>query len=260
MKLFWLRVRGFMQRTLWIAVMVCLGSAGVVLAPAPGHADDGASEAPLADEPSVRRKLLYRATRFEIRPSVGMTLGEPYLNNAVTGLNLSYYITNGLGLGVSGSWSPLQWKSSLAKNTESTLEDENPQRLEDLAYSYPQFTASFEFKFVPVFGKFTVMNETDFAYDLHLVAGVSAIKQSSEPATSGGAGGNELSGLEPAGTVGLGFRMFTSDSIAVSLQVRDHLYSTASAGGAVTDRTLQSNFRITAGVSFFAPTTVKISR
>jgi len=247
-----------MRRTYWIGLLMVVGFVTVAAMPSTGVAQE--EDGPLADEPSVRHKVLYRATRFEIQPSVGMTLGEPYLNNFLTNLNLSYYFTNELGIGISGGVAPLQWETDLAKNTRSTLAANDEDSLQELAYSYPQFQGSFEFKFIPIFGKFSLMNQTNLAYDLHLVAGVSLIQEATQAAVDGGSTAPDIEGVKPAGTFGVGFRMFVSDSIAVNVQLRDHLYTTADAGGTTGTQDFRSNWQLTSGVSFFVPQSVKISR
>lgn len=258
--------------------LIRLSTAGVALlmiftAPDVWAQDDGEEEeqqAALKSGKSVRRKLLYRSTRFELSPGIGVTSGDTYLRNAVAGLNASYYLTNAIGLGLVGGYSPLHPETSLANNVKESLDQNAPSTLEELTFSYLQWFAGFELKYVPIFGKFSFMNDASLSYDMHLVAGASLMGveacSASDPDTACAANGasdamdESLSEIRPAGTIGLGFRVFFSDAYALNLQVRDHLYQRAQVSTGDAEADFSSNVYLSLGFSMFFPQTVKISR
>ena len=98
---------------------LCLGLTALLFAPEVQAADD--EESALKSGPSVRRKLLYRSTRFEIQPLLGVTTGDSYMRNAVGGLSLNYFLTNEIGIGVTAGYAPFHPETSLAKNVKKKL-------------------------------------------------------------------------------------------------------------------------------------------
>ncbi len=227
-------------------------------------------ESALETGPSVRRKVLYRSTRLELAPMVGTTTSGAYLRDVVTGVNLNYYLTNAVGIGLVGGYSPLHLETDLARNVKSSLESNDSERLENLQFSFLQWLAGVEFKFVPIFGKFSLMNSSVAHYDVHLMGGMTMIGRGVCEANSVGesCSGNTVSGGEtefntgmiPAGTIGAGFRLFFGDAYALNLQARTHLYRRAEASTGNADPEFSSNMFVNLGFSMFFPQTVKISR
>ena len=231
--------------------------------------DKSNDQSALQSGKSVRHKVLYRSTRFEAAPILGLTTGDAYLRNAVVGAKFTYHLTNEVGLGVAAGYSPLHLETDLAKNTKTVLQSNDPGQLEDLEFSYLQWFAGFEVDWVPLFGKFSLMNSTTVAWDIHLIGGLSLMKRAGCVANDPDTPCNGTSadpttfanvGISPAPTIGGGFRMFLGDAYAISFQVRDHLYQRAEAGSGSRQGEFSSNVLATLGVSFFFPQTVKISR
>lgn len=219
--------------------------------------------------PSVRRKLLFRSTRFEAAPLIGFTSGDAYLRNVAAGINLNYYLTNEIGIGLAAGYAPLHFETTLAKNTKQKLDDNNDPALQDLKFSYMQWFAGLEFVYVPIFGKFSLMNSSTANYDLHLLGGLTLVGRGAceasnpdESCVAESTTDSELTGggPNPAGTIGLGFRLFVGDAYSLQLQVRDHLYRVTESKTDSGDGEFKSNVFINLGFSFFFPQTVKISR
>lgn len=221
--------------------------------------------------PSVRRKILYRSTRFEAAPMLAMTAGNAYMRDAALGASFNYYLTNAIGLGLTAGYSPLHLETDLAGNVKDSLGENSPDSLEDLKFSFMQWFAGVEFKFVPLFGKFSVMNSSTMQYDLHVlggltmvgrgVCGASSLEESCAANTLDESESGEFgTGFTPAGTIGVGLRLFVGEAYALNLQVRDHLYRRAEAGTDDPDPEFSSNLMVNLGFSFFFPQTVKISR
>jgi len=224
---------------------------------------------------TVRRKVLYRSSRFELTPGIGVTTGDSYLRNAVVGLNASYHLTNAIGIGLTGGYSPLHPETQLAQNVKTSLDQNNSTTLERLTFSYLQWFAGFELKYAPIFGKFSMMNDTSLNYDIHLLAGAAmmgiAACSASNPDEACAATGetsemdDSLAQLRPAGTIGAGFRIFLGDAYALNLQIRDHLYqraqlSTDDNNNGASNADFSSNVYLSLGFSIFFPQTVRISR
>ena len=245
--------------------------------------DDGSGKATVSDEleeeeestfmkgPSVRRKILYRSTRFEAAPMLAMTAGDAYLRDAVTGASFNYYLTNAIGIGLTAGFAPLHLETNLANNVQTSLQENDQARLENLKFSFMQWFAGLEFNYVPLFGKFSIMNSSTLQYDIHIIGGLTMVGrgvcEAKDPDTacaSNTLSGSEAedfgTGLSPAGTIGAGFRLFVGDAYALNIQVRDHLYRRAQVGTDSPEPEFSSNLLVNLGFSFFFPQTVKISR
>ncbi len=229
------------------------------------HAQSDESEpAEFTEGTTVRHKLLYRSTRFEVSPLVGMTLGDAYLHNGVAGLNLVYHLTNEIGIGISGGYGLLHPETNLTANMKSRLQASDQDQLDDLTLSYVQWMAGIEFLYVPIFGKLSLMNDVTAHYDIHLIGGFTMVGRSacSVGDCPGGDSGTDptLSGVAPAGTIGAGLRLFVSKAYAVHVQVRNHLYSRAEISTGNADPQFANNVFMSLGFSFFLPQGIDISR
>ncbi len=207
--------------------------------------------------PVIRHQLLYRSTRVELSPFLGMTVGDAYLRNGLVGASLSYHLTNSWGLSAVGGFGVTQFDTDLRTNLESKL---GQQRLQNLSYSYLQWLAGLEIAWVPIVGKFSIFNSAITNYDIHIMGGFSFVGQAAQAATSNGTTDPELEGLRPAPSLGLGMRLFLSDGISANLDVRDYLFSRAEVSSLTASPEFKNNVLVSLGVSFFFPQTVKISR
>jgi outer membrane beta-barrel protein len=79
---------------------------------------------PLAGAPAVRELRLYRQGRFEISPGVSFTILDEYRRTILPGLQLTYNITDWLGI---GAWGALGLKLTDAALTEH-IQEVNAQR------------------------------------------------------------------------------------------------------------------------------------
>ena len=235
------------------------------------RAAEDAEETPTYEEgPSVRRQLLYRSGRLELQPSIAVSAGDAYMRNLMAGAKISYYFTNGIGIGLTGAYGAFHPETKLGTNVRRSLAENADPDASSLNYSYTQWTAGVEFKFVPIFGKFNLMNDTVVRYDFHLMAGMTVIGQDACTASSassscidsdGGTVDESLVGVRPAATLGLGARVFLGDAYAINIQVRDQLYRRAELSTNVgDDAEFSNNLFVSLGFSFFLPQSVKVAR
>lgn len=210
--------------------------------------------------PVIRHKVLYRSTRLELAPLVGFSVNDSYMTNMLAGAALSYHLTNEWGISVVGGYGVTQIDMDLRTNTEAILKKAQPDTLEDLSYSFTQWLLGAEVSYVPIIGKFSLFNSLIAHYDVHVVAGFAFVGESAVPAVSGRKVDPQLEGLRPAPVVGLGARLFVTDGISLNLEVRDYLYNHAEVSTRSANPEFRNNVMVSAGVSFFLPQTVKISR
>lgn len=208
----------------------------------------------------VRHKILYRSTRFEAAPLVGMTLNDSYIRNLMAGVSLSYHLTNEWGLNLVGAYGVAQFDTEMRENTEAVLNEHQPSTLDDLSYSHLEWLAGLELSYVPLVGKFSMFNSVFANYDIHLIAGFAFVNEVAVPAVDGQEVDAQLEGLRPAPVLGVGARLFLSDWISANLQVRDYLYTRAEVSTHGATPEFRNNIMVTGGFSFFLPTEASISR
>lgn len=205
----------------------------------------------LDEGPIVRRKLLFRSSRFEAGVRLGASVGDSYKRNLLAGLDLNYYLTNEFGLGVTASYGALQLDTDLLEQINASGSGGD-----DISYASTMMLFDAHLSYVPIYGKFSILKSTIINYDIHLIGGFGgALIQSEGP-------GDKLAGFKPAPVFGGGVRIFLSDSIALVVDVRDYLYSAADLqeGDADPVTEFRNNVVTNLGVSFFFPGEVKVSR
>lgn len=211
--------------------------------------------------PVVRRKLLYRSTRFEAAPLIGVTVADPFNRNVIVGANLGFHLTNEIGISLTGGYGVTQWATSLRENMDAELASRN--RLGDLEYSHMAWVVGAEGSFVPFYGKFALLDSAIINYDFHLIGGVSFIGLSAVNAqTDTAVDGSRLSKNVVAPTIGAGMRFFMGDMLSLNLDFRDYIYSKATVyrNGATLNEELGNNVMLTIGLGIFLPGEVKVSR
>lgn len=234
------------------ALMLPLVVAMLVLSVGPSS-DAHAQSRSFDEGPSVRRQLLHRSSRLEISPTLGSSFGRSYQRDLVLNVGLRYFLTNsfGVGINVMGGYA---MDTSLAENYRIA----DPLGARNLRYATQSFLVDGHISYSPLSGKFNLIGNKVFHYDLYLTLGVAAVLVGGEA--------DDLSGLRFGPAVSLGLRTFVTDQIAVTLQVSDYLYSSAEAqrfsatGGLPVEESFSNHFFGTIGVSIFFPGKVRISR
>ena len=255
--------RQTINRCIALAV-VTLG--GVLLTPGVAAAQEEAANgeylqpSPLEDGGAVvRRKLLFRSTRFEAAPLVGFTLADPFNRNILAGANLGFHLTNSFGIGATIGAGVVTRPTSLRTNIEQTAPD-----LSEVAFSKVNFLASVEGTYVPIFGKFSFLDRGIINYDLHLIVGAGFVGRGAEAGDNSGAttaATDAVSGGTAAGVVGVGGRFYANDFVSINLQVRDYIFSSSEVSlDTIGEPELRNNLMLSVGASLFFPTAVKVSR
>ena len=211
-----------MKRLISLLALIILFGFGLPQTSFAADEEEGVSSLEKGDP--IRHLMLLRSGRFEIAPGAQFGINETFSQTIGFGAQLSYYFTNYLGLGASFYYNPLHIK-----------------------------------------GKFAVY-KLIFNYDLHLYAGFGAIMMESVCGAGGSvcedAKNNSLEGPKFAGVLGIGFRVFFNNFVALNLDVKNYLTSYADfSRGPTDDRSRFKDFVTgTIGVSFFFPVTVYMSR
>lgn len=206
----------------------------------------------LEEGDAIRRRLLLRGGRFEIAPTVGFTLNDPYQRNILFGANLAYHIADSFAIGIT-ALGGASFETGLAEE----VQQKRPERAE--GFSGVQLMASGELVYTPLIGKFALFGRSIINYDLHLIVGGGLASLTGET--------DDLSSASPMAVAGVGLRAFIGDWLALNLEVRDYIFSSAlnSVAGAdvdgssIAESEVSNNFAVTIGFGFFFPREPRIA-
>lgn len=214
--------------------------------------------ASLQEGPAVRRQLLHRSGRVEIAPQATFSANDPFVRNAMPGLSVGYYLNNAFGITGSVQFGALQLDTSLRESLDTEMA---PAERQQTSYTRIGWAADAGVVYVPMFGKFTVMDSVSTHYDFHLFGGMSVLSESAVPAVEGGEIDPQMEGVRPGGLIGGGLRFFVSEMVSINFQMRNYIVARSEAvsqGDA--DLNLGNTVLLTTGVGIFWPGDVKVSR
>jgi outer membrane beta-barrel protein len=213
----------------------------------------------LFEGPVVRRQLLFRSSKLEVSPALGMALGGVYQREVMVGLTGRYHLTNSFAAGLNVHVSPIALNSSLVDNLATT----SPEVARQMAYATQTALLDAHLSYVPMGGKFHLFNGRTYYYDFSLTAGVGGALLSSDS--------DELAGFRFGPALGAGMRIFVTDNIALNFRATSYLYSSAlsqrierTSTGLPSPQPIEERFRANTigliGVSIFLPPDVRVSR
>jgi outer membrane beta-barrel protein len=137
---------------------------------------DLAALSPFADIAVIERKFLPRTGRFEISGSGMTSVNNPYFNNIGVGLRGAYFLTEKHGIEFEYSYF-----SNSARSVTKNLENDRGVTTDNLVTSKSYYGVSY--KWVPVYGKVSFMNQQILPFDLffNVGLGMTSANKKSEP-------------------------------------------------------------------------------
>jgi len=246
----------------WIGLLALIVLFAFAL-PQTSFADDDEGLSSLEKGEPIRHLMLLRSGRFEIQPLVMFGINEPFYQTIGFGAELAYYFTNYLGLGATFVYNPLFIAGDEIDAVKKKSYDEEVRAT--LAVAQPTMNFDVGLYYAPMFGKFSVFGWI-INYDLHIYGGFGAIIMDSTCAAGGSickeAKNNNLEGAKFAGVIGLGFRLFMNNFVALNFEMKDYMSKYADfSRGPADDRDRFQNFVMgTFGVSLFFPINVYMSK
>ena len=213
---------------------------------------------------AVQQIYALRYHRLEIKPYWGVSLNDQFVSHPGPGLDINFYITNVLAIGLNGNF-----YGGLNQDSDFNFEVRRSARVASPLNEYRE-GANFNFTYVPVYGKFAGFSKFIFHYDAYVVGGVGFIDT------------RPIAVIDPDNRdfqfkpkldfdVGIGLRIFFNRWFAMNLEVRDYIYdeqleNTCVAGtscnpsGSATDQStwygassITNNVQAQLGVSVFLP-------
>ncbi len=191
--------------------------------------------------PPVSGNLFRKQGRFEITPSVGLSLSDAFFQKYLFGLKLGYHVLETLSLGAFGYYAldAVGGAVTVCRTTcaQPTMDELNsvPGKLGLLAGA--------EIGWTPIYGKVNLFAEKVLHFDTGLVLGASLV-QYAQP-------GGEMT-MTVGGHLGLAQRYFLTPSLTLHLELRDYLYRARIVQLGDTTSKLENQLVLELGLSFFA--------
>lgn len=204
----------------------------------------------------VVRKPFLKARRTELYPFVGTTMNDNMVRHYAIGGELSYYLTDVLAVGVEG----IYYQDSFREPFD--LVARQARRLPTV--NQYNWSAALNFHYVPVYGKFAILDRKLVTWEVAFTAGIGAGQSEVIPRDTKFPGFTNLL-IMP--NLGANMRFFITKWITVNAGIRDYIFydkfeptdravgmnETAAEAKAEADGALINNVMFQIGVSFWLP-------
>jgi len=205
----------------------------------------------------VIRKPFLKVRRTELLPFFGTTMNDNMIRHYTVGGEISYYLTDVLAVGVEGQYylHSFQEPYDLVARQARRLPTINEYK----------WSAALNFHYVPIYGKFAILNQKLVTWESYFTAGIGAGESEVIPRDTKFPGFTNLL-IMP--NVGASMRFFLSKWLTISLGVRDYvfydhfeprnrsetMYPTADDAKSHAEGSLINNVMFQIGLSFWVPT------
>ncbi len=206
----------------------------------------------------VMRKPFLKLRRTDLMPFLATTMNDNMIRHYTAGAQFNYFLTDVLAVGVEGQYYTKQFREPF------DLVGRQARRLPTV--NKYNFSAALNFHYVPVYGKFAILDKKLVAWETYFTAGVGVTQSEVIPRDPRfGAFTNLL--ITP--NVGASMRFFLFQWLTVNVGIRDYIfvdkfepvgrndmtYTTPEQAKANADSALINNVMFQVGVSFWIPPT-----
>ncbi|MDP3279321.1 MAG: outer membrane beta-barrel domain-containing protein [Deltaproteobacteria bacterium] len=166
---------------------------------------------------AVQQIYALRNRRFELQPTVGVSLNDPYVSHTGIGLAANYWITNVLAVGANFMFNqPFNGRSDVDLRSSRSIGLVVP-------INEYQLLAQANFTYVPLYGKFLMFNRFIFHYDFYLTAGLGVTRTRPIPVVD-----PEVRRFDWNTAIlfnaGIGVRVFINRWFGIVAEVRNYIY------------------------------------
>lgn len=137
---------------------------------------------PLAGAPACRKCRVYREGRFQLQPFIAFSLQDEFSRSIPLGAQLTYHVTDWLGIGLWGAWGGLNLDTGLTGEVEARGQTTERNRLSlPNANRFPDqigkldWFAAVQLTLVPLRGKLALFQEFFVDTDFYVSLGVAFI-------------------------------------------------------------------------------------
>lgn len=205
----------------------------------------------------VVRKPFLKIRRTELNPFVGTTMNDNMIRHNTIGGELAYYLTDVLAIGVEGQY----FTHSFAEPYD--LVARQARRLPTV--NKYNWSAALDFHYVPVYGKFAILDHRLVAWEAYFTAGIGVGQSEVIPRDRAFPGFTNFL-IQP--NVGASMRFFIAKWLTLNFGIRDYLFidkyepadrtammnATASQASENATSSFVNNIMFQIGLSFWLPT------
>lgn len=166
---------------------------------------------------AVQQIYALRNRRFELQPTVAVSLNDPYVSHTGIGVAANYWITNVLAVGANFMFNqPFNGRSDVDLRSSRSIGLAVP-------INEYQLLAQGNFSYVPIYGKFLMFNRFIFHYDFYLMAGVGITRTRPIPVID-----PEVRTFDWQTNImfnaGIGLRVFVNRWFGFVAEIRNYIY------------------------------------
>jgi len=205
----------------------------------------------------VVRKPFLKVRRTELNPFTGISMNDNMVRHNTIGGEFAYYLTDVLAVGLEGQY----YLHSF--NEPFDLVARQARRLPTV--NQYNWSAALNFHYVPVYGKFAVLDRKLISWEVYFTAGIGAGQSEVIPRDTKFPGFTNIL-IQP--NVGAAMRFFIAKWLTVNVGIRDYLFidkfeptnrspmenATASDAKDNADSAFINNIMFQIGLSFWIPT------
>lgn len=206
----------------------------------------------------VMRKPFLKLRRTDLMPFLATTMNDNMIRHYTAGAQFNYFLTDVLAVGVEGQYYTKQFREPF------DLVGRQARRLPTV--NKYNFSAALNFHYVPVYGKFAILDKKLVAWETYFTAGVGVTQSEVIPRDPRFPAFTNLL-ITP--NVGASMRFFLFQWLTVNVGIRDYIFvdkfepvgrndtmfTTAEQAKANADSALINNVMFQVGVSFWIPPT-----
>jgi len=207
---------------------------------------------------TVIRKPFLKVRRWELEPLLGTTMNDNMIRHFSSGAQINYYLTDVLAVGLEGQYFTKSFREPF------DLVARQARRLPTI--NQYNFSAAVNFHYVPVYGKFAILDKKIITWETMFTAGLGVTQSEVVPRDPRFEG---FSNFLITPNVGASLRFFLFKWMTISAGVRDYLFvdkfepvgrsdqmfPTAALAKENADSAFINNVMFQLGVSFWLPPT-----
>jgi outer membrane beta-barrel protein len=161
----------------------------------------------------VIRKPFLKVRRWEMQPMLSTTMNDNMIRHYGAGGQINYYLTDVLAVGVEGQYFTKQFREPF------DLVARQARRLPTI--NKYNFAAAFNFHYVPVYGKFAVLDKHIVTWETYFTAGLGVTQSEVIPRDPRFA---SFSNILISPNVGASMRFFLFKWLTINAGIRDYLF------------------------------------
>ncbi len=206
---------------------------------------------------TVVRKPFLKVRRTELYPFVATTMNDNIIRHYAIGGEIAYYLTDVLAIGVEGMYYQKSFREPF------DLVARQARRLPTV--NTYKWSAALDFHYVPVYGKFAILDQKIVTWEVAFTAGIGAGQSEVVPRDTKFPGFTNFLIMPNAGA---GMRFFVTKWLTVNAGIRDYMFidhfeppgrevgmnDTAQEAKDHSDSSFINNVMFQIGVSFWLPT------